>query len=147
MRFIINGLASLALVLLPVALSAQAPDGAPACHADLNGSELTTTIEFPNGYVVRGPWQVEWNRAASLDDGSEGVAVGASLDRVVEVDPQTGDRRVTPFPEPIETTFEGQDEKELVYRAAQIWCLTVLKAQEKSNPDSPTETRTRTAAR
>ncbi|HEX7120247.1 MAG TPA: hypothetical protein VF212_15740 [Longimicrobiales bacterium] len=132
MRFLMTAVAALALVA-PVGLSAQAPANAPACRADLDGNRLTTTIEFSDGYAVEAPWTVNWNRSASLEDGSRGVAADASLDRIVEVDPQTGQRMVTPFPEPIETTFEGRSEEELIYRAAQIWCLTVLRAQEQNS--------------
>lgn len=131
MRFLINTALALALAA-PVGLSAQVPGDAPACRADMDGNRLTTTIEFSDGYAVEAPWSVTWNRSASLQDGSRGVAAAASLDRIVEVDPATGQRVVTPFPEPIETTFEGQSEDELIYRAAQIWCLTVLRAQEQS---------------
>lgn len=130
MRFMIKAAVALAL-LAPAGLSAQAPADAPACRADLDGNRLTTTIEFSDGYAVEAPWTVNWNRAASLEDGSRGVSAAASLDRIVEVDPATGQRIVTPFPEPIETTFEGRTEEELIYRAAQIWCLTVLRAQEQ----------------
>ncbi|HEX6938188.1 MAG TPA: hypothetical protein VF158_02160 [Longimicrobiales bacterium] len=131
MRFLMTAVTALALAA-PVGLRAQAPGGAPACRADLDGNRLTTIIEFSDGYAVEAPWTVSWNRAASLEDGSPGVAANARLDRIVEVDPRTGQRMVTPFPEPIETTFEGRSEEELIYRAAQIWCLTVLKAQEQN---------------
>ncbi len=130
MRFLRKAVAALALAA-PAGLSAQAPADAPACRADLDGDRLTTTIEFSDGYAVEAPWSVNWNRSASLEDGSRGVAAAARLDRIVEVDPATGQRVVTPFPEPIQTTFEGRSEEELIYRAAQIWCLTVLKAQEQ----------------
>ena len=56
--------------------------------------------------------------------------MNASLDRIIEVQPGTGQRVTTPFPEPIETTFDGESEQELVERAAQIWCLTVIRAQQ-----------------
>ncbi len=135
MRFLMKSVVAVAL-LAPVGLSAQAPADAPACRADLDGNRLTTTIEFSDGYAVEAPWTVNWNRAASLEDGSRGVSAKASLDRIVEVDPATGQRVVTPFPEPIETTFEGRSEEELIYRAAQIWCLTVLRAQEQSGGGS-----------
>lgn len=126
MRFFINAVTAVALSV-PIGASAQAP----ACRADLDGDRLTTTIEFSDGYAVEAPWTVTWNRSASLEDGSVGVAAAASLDRIVEVEPGTGQRVVTPFPEPIRTTFEGRSEEELIYRAAQIWCLTVLRAQEQ----------------
>ena len=131
MRFLINTILVLALAA-PAGLSAQEPGNAPACRGSLDGDQLTTTIEFPDGYAVEAPWRVTWDRAASLEDGRRGVVASAKLDRIVEVDPSTGQRVVTPFPDPIETTFDGHSEEELVYRAAQIWCLTVIKAQEQS---------------
>jgi hypothetical protein len=131
MRFLIHAAMLLALAM-PVRLGAQTPAKAPACRAALDGDLLTTTIEFENGYAVEAPWQVTWNRSASLEDGSRGVQATARLDRIVEVNPGTHERVMTPFPEPITTTFEGHSEQELAYRAAQIWCLTVLKAQEQT---------------
>jgi hypothetical protein len=131
MRFLMNTILVLALAA-PAGLSAQEPGNAPACRGSLDGDQLTTTIEFPDGYAVEAPWRVTWDRTASLEDGRRGVIASARLDRIVEVDPSTGQRVVTPFPDPIETTFEGHSEEELVYRAAQIWCLTVIKAQEQS---------------
>lgn len=136
MRFIATALALVALAA-PTGLSAQQQPDAPACRADLDGDELTTAIEFPDGYAVEAPWRVSWNRAATMENGDDGVAATAELDRIVEHDPTTGERVVTPFPEPIETLFEGTSEDELVYRAAQIWCLTVLKAQEQEATNSP----------
>lgn len=140
MRFLMHAVALLAL-LAPVQLSAQEPANGPACRASLDGDQLTTTIEFSDGYAVEAPWHVTWNRSASLEDGSPGVAASASLDRIVEVRPDTKERVMTAFPEPITTTFEGHSEQELAYRAAQIWCLTVLKAQGKapSGSEKPAE--------
>jgi len=146
MRFLFKAVTALAL-LAPAGLGAQAPPDAPACRADLDGNRRTTTIEFSDGYAVEAPWTVHWTRAASLEDGSRGVAADASLDRIVEVEPGTGQRVVTPFPEPIQTTFEGRSEEELIYRAAQIWCLTVLRAQEQSagGAQQPTSTPSRSS--
>lgn len=145
MRSPINALALIAL-LIPVGLTAQAQDQAPACRADLDGDRLTTTIEFADGYAVQAPWDVEYNRPATLQNGQSGIEVGASLDRIIEVNPDTGERVVTPFPEPIETTFQAANEQELAYRAAQVWCLTVLKAQEESTPSGSDRARARAAA-
>jgi hypothetical protein len=131
MRFLIHAAALLALIL-PAQLVAQESGQAPACRAALDGDQLTTTIEFSDGYAVEAPWQVTWNRSASLEDGRPGISATARLDRIVEVSPGTKERVMTPFPEPITTTFEGHSEQELAYRAAQIWCLTVLKAQEQA---------------
>lgn len=132
MRFLIGAVALIALAM-PAQIWAQEPPKAPACRAALDGDQLTTTIEFSDGYAVEAPWQVTWNRGASLEDGRPGLTATARLDRIVEVKPGTKERVMTPFPEPITTTFEGQSEQELAYRAAQIWCLTVLKAQEQAS--------------
>lgn len=131
MRKVIHAALLLALAL-PAHLMAQQSPSAPACRAALDGDLLTTTIEFSDGYAVEAPWQVTWNRAAALEDGRIGISATARLDRIVEVRPGTKERVMTPFPEPITTTFEGASEQELAYRAAQIWCLTVLKAQEQA---------------
>lgn len=139
MRFTAIALTLVAL-WAPTGLSAQESADAPACRADLDGDELTTAIEFSDGYAVEAPWRVSWDRAATMENGEAGVTAAAELDRIVELDPDTGRRVVTPFPEPIETLFEGANEDELVYRAAQIWCLTVLKAQEKETTNSPKPT-------
>jgi hypothetical protein len=130
MRKRVHAALLLALVL-PVYLAAQSSE-APACRAALDGDLLTTTIEFSDGYSVEAPWHVTWNRSAALEDGRTGVSATARLDRIVEVKPGTKERVMTPFPEPITTKFEGHSEQELAYRAAQVWCLTVLKAQEQS---------------
>lgn len=133
MRSMVKALAALALVY-PVGVVAQVPNReVPACRGSLEGDLLTTSIEFPNGYAVEAPWRITGNRRAALENGQRGVVMSASLDRIVEVDPRNGQRVTTPFPEPIETSFEGRDQDELIYRAAQIWCLTVLRAQEESS--------------
>lgn len=145
MRFSINALALIAL-LIPTGVYAQAQEQAPACRADMQGDQLITTIEFADGYAVQAPWDVEYSRPATLQNGEEGIEVGASLDRIIEVDPATGERVVTPFPEPIETSFQAANEQELIYRAAQIWCLTVLKAQEQGASAESGRTTTRATA-
>jgi hypothetical protein len=129
MRFFSILVTALALAV-PAPLAAQAGGQAPACRGSLEGDRLTTTIIFPNGYTVEGPWRVSGNRPVALEDGTRGVAMNASLDRIIEVEPGTGQRVTTPFPEPIETTFDGENEQQLVERAAQIWCLTVIRAQQ-----------------
>jgi len=134
MRFFSILVTALALVL-PAPLAAQTGGQAPSCRGSLEGDRLTTTITFPNGYTVEGPWRVSGNRPVALEDGTRGVAMNASLDRIIEVQPGTGQRVTTPFPEPIETTFDGESEQELVERAAQIWCLTVIRAQQNHQRD------------
>jgi len=134
MRFFWKFVTALALAL-PAPLAAQGSDQAPTCRGSMEGDRLTTTITFPNGYTVEGPWRVSGNRPVALEDGTRGVAVNASLDRIIEVEPGSGQRVATPFPEPIETTFDGQNEQQLVERAAQIWCMTVIRAQQNQHRD------------
>ncbi len=133
MRFIMRAMAGAVVVLaMPgVASAQQLALGGPVCRATMNGGQLTTVVQFEDGYTVEGPWQVLQNRAASLEDGGRGFQVGARLDRIVEVDPSTGERQATAFPSPVSVTFEGHDQDELVTRAAQIWCASVMKARSE----------------
>ena len=55
MQMIINAL--LLAVLMPAVRSIPQPDQ-PRCRAHLEGSKLTTTIEFTNGYRLEAPWKV-----------------------------------------------------------------------------------------
>lgn len=130
MRFITKA-AAVGMLLVPGLAGAQqvAEGRAPVCRASMNGGQLTTVVQFEDGYTVEGPWQVVQNRAAALQDGGRGFQVGARLDRIVEVDPSTGQRSATPFPAPVSVTFEGHNQDELVSRAAQIWCASVMKAR------------------
>jgi hypothetical protein len=132
-RLTIEAVAVVMALALPGAIRAQAPsDEIPVCRATLNGTELTTLVQFRDGYTVEGPWHVTTPQTASLADGGAGVAFGATLDRIVEVDPVSGKRESTPFPSPLEVTFEGHDRDELISRAAQVWCLSVWKARQES---------------
>jgi hypothetical protein len=131
MRFLINTIAAVA-ILMPASLWAQARDGVATCRGNLDGDNLITTIVFENGYAVEAPWRITTKAAIALENGSNGVAMDARLDRIIERDPSTGRQVETPFPDPIRTRFEGPNEEELVTRAAQIWCLTVLKVQEQN---------------
>ncbi len=132
MRFMMTAVVAAALAL-PVGAGAQlAAARAPVCRATMDGGQLTTVVQFEDGYTVEGPWQVLQNRAASLDDGAKGIQVGARLDRIVEVDPATGERQATPFPNPVDVTFEGHTQDELITRAAQIWCASVMKARAEA---------------
>ncbi len=137
MRFMMKGVVAVALAL-PVGVGAQqVVERSPVCRASMDGGQLTTVVQFEDGYTVEGPWQVLQNRAAALDDGAKGVQVGARLDRIVEVDPTTGARQSTPFPNPVDVTFEGHTQDELISRAAQIWCASVMRARAES-PDKTT---------
>ncbi len=137
MRFMMKAVVAVALVL-PVEVGAQQlAEPSPVCRASMDGGQLTTVVQFEDGYTVEGPWQVLQNHAAALDDGAKGIQVGARLDRIVEVNPSTGERQATPFPNPVDVTFEGHTQDELVSRAAQIWCASVMKARAEG-PDKTT---------
>jgi hypothetical protein len=51
---------------------------------------------------------------------------------VIERNPTTGSRSIMPFPEPVSLAFEGDSQAEAVQRAAQVWCVTVIRAQENN---------------
>ena len=42
----------------------------------------------------------------------------------------TGLERETRLGSPVRLVFEGTDQRDLVRRAAQVWCVTVMRAQE-----------------
>ncbi len=140
MRFTMKAVVAVALAL-PVGVGAQqVAQRSPVCRASMDGGQLTTVVQFEDGYTVEGPWQVLQNRAAALDDGAKGIQVGARLDRIVEVNPATGERQATPFPNPVDVTFEGHTQDELISRAAQIWCASVMKARAEA-PEKATAPR------
>ena len=132
MRLMMKAVVAVALAL-PVRVGAQqVAQRSPVCRASMDGGQLTTVVQFEDGYTVEGPWQVLQNRTAALNDGGRGTQIGARLDRIVEVDPTTGQRQATPFPNPVDVTFEGHTQGELMSRAAQIWCASVMKARAES---------------
>ncbi len=137
MRFKIGAAALAALVLPAAVAAAQPPAQEPVCRASIDGQHLTTVVRFEDGYTVEGPWQVLEDRAGSLSDGSHGIRVGARLDRIVEVDPQTGARQSTAFDHPVDVMFEGHDRGDLLDRAARIWCASVSKARAQEPPSTP----------
>ncbi len=142
MRFIIQAAAVMALVVPAVAGAQQVTDREPVCRGSMDGARLTTVVQFEDGYTVEAPWQVTQNRAGPISDGGRGIQMGARLDRIIEVDPSTGVRQATPFPNPVDITFEGHSRDELISRAAQIWCSSVVKARadrarEDDKPDAP----------
>jgi hypothetical protein len=119
---------ALILALLVPADSAHRVEDGPACRAELTGSRLLTTIEFPTGLKVEGPWRVLHN--AEVIDEQPNFVMYATLDRIIETDALTGGHHIVPFPEPISLSFEGTSQSELIQRAAQVWCVTVMRAQE-----------------
>jgi hypothetical protein len=121
---------ALILAVLVPASGAQKVEDGPACRAELRGLDLTTTLELPTGMRVEAPWRVV--HTGDVEEGRTKFVMFATLDRVIERDPVTGTRSITPFPQPVSLAFEGESQEELVQRAAQVWCVTVMRAQENS---------------
>jgi hypothetical protein len=118
--------------LLLAALLPTAPAGPePRCHAELEGARLTTTIDFPDGYSVEGPWRVLQTQQASASEGPM-LVVDMALDRIIEEDDITGERTTTPLQQPVTVTFEAPSHPQIVHEAAQTWCRTVLRARSAS---------------
>lgn len=136
MHMFINAL--ILAVLVPASEVQRAEDG-PACRAELKGLDLLTILELPSGVKVEGPWRVL--HSADVVDDVAAFVMYATLDRVIERNPVTGARSIVPFPKPVSLAFEGATQAELVQRAAQVWCLTVMRAHErKLETLSPQET-------
>lgn len=99
----------------------------PTCSAELEAQTLHTQVEFADGYTVEGPWRVTQDRHGELRAGGEGRIVAAIIDRIVEKDALTGQRRTTPFGQGVAVTFEGSTHDDLVARAAELWCAAVMR--------------------
>ena len=119
-------------LLAPSGSGHQVQDG-PACRAQLQGQKLMTTVELPGGVRFDAPWSVV--HRGEMKDGQTHFVMVATLDQVIERDPVTGDRKVIPFPQPVSLAFEGPSQDELVQRAARVWCVTVMRAQENQALD------------
>ena len=132
---------ALLLVMLVQAPGVQKARDGQACRAELKGQRLLTTYELPDGTLVEGPWQVV--HTGTEANGQRMFTMFAVLEQVIEKDGVTGNRKVIQFPSPVRLTFEGPNQRDLVHRAAQVWCVTVLRAQENQALDqiSPTQTR------
>lgn len=151
MRGLMTCVAAAAL-LVPSGAPAQQPAGGPTCSGELDGTLLTTMIQYADGYAVEAPWKVLTNRPASLQSRR---VVAVHLDRIVEHVPESGQTVTTPFPSPIRTTFEGADMDAIVYQAAQVWCVTVMNVRteggslvpEKQTPALPQRITMRAASR
>lgn len=123
---------ALILALLIPAGGANLAEEGPKCRAEIRGLNLTTVVELPTGVAVEGPWRL----AHQADQTQENrYRVVATLDHVVEKDALTGGRSVIPFPQPVKLAFEGDTQEEMVRRAARVWCVTVMRAQENQMLD------------
>ena len=118
-------------LLVPTGGTYIAEDG-PTCRAELNGHNLLTIVELPTGVAVEGPWRV----TQGTDElGAKSIVLVATLDHVIETDEITGSRSVIPFPQPVRLAFEGNTREEAAHRAARVWCVTVMRAQENQELD------------
>jgi hypothetical protein len=123
---------ALILALLVPAGGASVAEAGPTCRAELKGSSLLTVVELPTGVAVEGPWRVMQQQDEAKD---HRFTVLATLDHVIEKDALTGGRNVIPFPQPVRLAFEGNSQEAAVRRAAHVWCVTVMKAQENQKLD------------
>ncbi len=94
------------------------------CKADQSGKILLTSVEYTNGYKVEAPWRVTSEQTSKEGD----TQVTAVLDHIIETDPETRKRSLTPLPGAIEMTFSAASQKALLREAANVWCTTVAKA-------------------
>jgi hypothetical protein len=121
--------AAIVTLITATGLAAQNTVSA-VCKADRSGQRLITSIHYPDGYVVEGPWKVQ-----TVHPSNARARVGwtAVLDRIVEFDPLTRKRLTTALPSPVEITFKGKSEEAILRDAAEIWCTTVMNA--RARPD------------
>jgi hypothetical protein len=122
---------ALILALLVPPGGAYTAEAGPACRAQLKGLNLLTTVELPTGVAVEGPWRITPAETPS----ARKYNVVATLDHVIETDALTGDRDVIRFPQPVRLSFEGDTQEEVVRRAARMWCVTVMRAQQNQSLD------------
>jgi hypothetical protein len=109
----------------------------PECRAEFDGGVLSTQVEFADGYVVEAPWRVTDAGLRELEDGSEARIVNAVLDRIVETDAITRRKRLTPFAQRVQVTFQGRTHGEVIDHAAELWCSTVLRLNGGENRFAP----------
>ena len=119
------GIVTAAIICTAVAAQGQTKDKAPVCRADRHGEDLVTRIEYPNGYVVEGPWRV----TGFVQRGGVGAVLTAVLDRIVEQQAFTTKRESTPLPGPVEMTFRGTTQDDVLTQAAHVWCTTIIQAR------------------
>jgi hypothetical protein len=118
-------------LLLPT--GAEQAGNLTACRAELKGVNLLTAVQLPGGVVIEGPWHLKHD--GKMQEGRTHFWVIATLDRVIERDAVTGEKRVIPFPEPVTLTYDGTTQEELVHKVTQVWCVTVMRAHENQALD------------
>jgi hypothetical protein len=106
--------------------------GDGTCKANQSGDILLTSVEYQNGYKVEAPWRV-----ISSEKAQGAVRMTAVVDHIIETNPATRKRQLTPLPGAIEMTFRGDDNAALLREAADLWCSTVAKALGARQADAP----------
>jgi hypothetical protein len=104
--------------------NSQTSRNRPVCSADQTGALLVTTIEYRDGYRVDAPWRV--TSEGKFRKG--GARLTAALDHIIETDALTGKRQIISLPGVVELTFKGENQRQLLREAAEVWCATVGKA-------------------
>lgn len=120
-----------AALLLAGVAEAQVVRSAPTCKANQSGAELVTRIVFPDGYTVEGPWRV-----TGVVKSGRNTTLTAVLDHIIETAAISSRREHVALPGPIQMKFTGRSMNELLNEAANLWCVTVLKARPTSPPAS-----------
>lgn len=123
-----------ALLITVIAGSANAQSRADGiCKANQTGDILLTSVEYENGYKVEAPWRV-----ISSEKAKQGaVRLTAVVDHIIETNPATRKRQLTPLPGAIEMTFQGDNSNLMLREAADLWCSTVAKALGARETQAP----------
>jgi hypothetical protein len=122
-----------ALLITVIAGGANAQGRADGtCRANQSGDILLTSVEYDNGYKVEAPWRV-----VSSDKVEGTVRTTAVVDHIIETNPATRKRQLTPLPGAIEMTFQGEDTASMLREAADVWCSTVAKALGARSTEAP----------
>ncbi|HET9438946.1 MAG TPA: hypothetical protein VFO52_02200 [Longimicrobiales bacterium] len=123
---------AIALIATVSPANAQAMSDDAVCKADQSGNILLTSVEYESGYKVEAPWRVMDSRKPRQGN----ARVTAILDHIIETDPATRKRSLTPLPGAIEMTFTGESNAGLLREAASVWCHTVAKALAARKADT-----------
>ncbi|HEX6559191.1 MAG TPA: hypothetical protein VF021_06995 [Longimicrobiales bacterium] len=118
------------ILLATAGAQAQTTRNAPVCKAEPRGGDIVTRIQYPDGYVVEGPW-----RLMSRSDQKSATTVVAVLDRIVEMQPLSQKRQTTALPNAVEMTFSGTSFDDVLVEAAHVWCMTVIQARPPLQAD------------
>ena len=129
----VTAIAVLGLVAAANTLGAQSAKDEATCSADQSGTVLLTTVEYRSGYKIEAPWRVISSRTARGGD----TKLTAVLDHIIETDPATRKRSMTPLPGAVEITFTAESQEGILREAAGVWCATVAKALAARRDPAP----------